>query len=474
MLTQHIRFIEKYDKNLAQLISNYGPYKKKEKEVLNFLFETIKDQSKLLANIDILLENAEKIEDRELKSKIKNRLILIQRYFNEVSALNHDIEDINYWGSHVHYDISFFTDRIQTYFKGGITEDRYQFTALNSFNDESLKKTVLESKEVRIIYYLAQYTRNIDAQLNFISDKISFLQTDIEGRIWVRNIATKEFYNNIDEYADKFRAEFKNNPFADLLNANKSKIVEQPFAWIDLLSKMKSLLEQLMSKKISAIDNAENFILYNFRKRAGELEAAIQRLALQLNEILLKGIRETEDINLIREIDKGINRLEITINRFWKRRKKKFKYLKNKIPKVNEFLEKIDLIPEADKVAQSSKSFVQFSDHSNKVISSIKNLSSREIPLILKLAYDYARMGDIAVSLNLLEKVIKEKDNSVKSYNFNEIKNSLKELIALYMQFINFVRLTIDIKIDSIVEKLYKFERDYYRELDLKQIKPIV
>ena len=79
------------------------------------------------------------------------------------------------------------------------------------------------------------------------------------------------------------------------------------------------------------------------------------------------------------------------------------------------------------------------------------------------LAFDYARMENIATTINFTEQLIKQKDSQLRDYNLTKLKKSIKELIDMYNELINFIKLTkILIDISLISNKINKFNGDYY------------
>lgn len=469
MLGQHIPFIANYDKALAQLISNYAPAKTKQMQLLLEISNLTGDASKLSANIDILLEQADLLKDTLMASKIKARLLLIKRYLEEIRALNFDLEDINNWNMHVHNDITFFTERIKIYFEGGEAKDRIQFTALNNFKDENLRKELFESRELRVLFGIAEYTYNAEAQTDYISKLILFLQHDIENGIWVRSQATAKFYKNIEFYADFFRKRFLNKPFANSLIINKPKIGEQPFEWINLLQKMKIALENAMPKKNMAIDNAKIHLDSVFGGRVGSLKSSIMELSAQLNQLLRS---EIEDTSLLKQIEEGIKRVEKVINRLWKERRKKFENIKTRItslsidvmPMLDRFIESIKIINEGTRIAQNNIALVQFGESNNKITKFIgSKLDQRRFELFGMLSFNFARMGDIVESNAQNEERIKQKDALSEKYDLTELRIAVKELTILYTEFINFLNLiSIDTNVKDVAYKINNFMRENY------------
>ena len=469
MLSQHLPFIERHDKTFAQLISNYGPAKKKQMQLLSELSNLAGDTSKLSANIDILLEQADLLNDTLMASKVKARLLLIKRYLEEIRALNFDLEDINNWNMHFHNDITFFTERIKIYFEGGGARDRMQFTALDEFKDEKLKKDLFESRELRVLFGIAQWTYNTEAQMDYISELRLFLEKDIENNQWVRNQATSTFYKNIELYADIFRKKFLNNPFANSLIKNKSKIGEQPFEWINLLQKMKQALEDAMPRKNIAIDNAKNHLYNVFRSRVESLKSSIIGLSAQLNQLLSP---EIEDASLLKQIQEGVKRIERVINKLWDKRRKKFKNISARItslsiyvmPTLDRFIETVNIIKEGTKIAQNNIALVQFGESTNKIVSIAgPRLQPRHFELLGMLGFNFARMGDIVESNNQNEELIKQKDALSRNYDLAKLKISIKELTELYMEFIEFLNLVnIGVDIKEFTYKTNNFMREYY------------
>jgi len=469
ILSQKLQFIERYDKTLAQLISKYGQTKSRQREILANLYSITRGSSKLSVNMNILLENVELLDDQDLKSKIKNRLILIRKYLYETQVLNYGLEDANNWGIHAHDDLSFFVERIETYFKGGWTRDRRSFISLDNFKEDNLKKSILGSEEIKKIYYLIQFMHKVEAQLDYISKKIEFLQRDINNGVWIRNVATKEFYEHVEEYADDFRKEFKNMPFADSLLKHKEIIREDPFAWIKFLEKMRKILEQFMSMKNSAIEDAKNYIYQAFKKKKDLLDSLITQLSSQLNEII---ITQSEDTNTIKQIEEGIKRIEKAINLLWKERKKKFNKIKINIdrlsiyvtPELDRLTQTFNIISEGNMLIQNLRAMAKFSDHHEKLTKAIgPKPTSKNFGHLGMLAFDYARMENIATTINFTEQLIKQKDSQLRDYNLTKLKKSIKELIDMYNELINFIKLTkILIDISLISNKINKFNGDYY------------
>lgn len=472
ILIKHLRYIKRYDKRFAQLVSGYGPMESKQRQILEAFSNISNDSSKLSANIDILLENVERLEDEELKLKIRKILNLIKTYSNEEDILNADLYDVNNWNLHVHDDINFFKERVEAYLKGGATRDKKQFNALNSFKDQNLN---FESKEVKMIDYLAQFTHRVEEQTNYILKLISFLNEDIEDNEWKRNVATKKFYDNVDLYADTFRKDFLNNPFADSLlkYKYKSKIGEQPFAWIEILTKMIKVLERLIQMKNTTIDNARIYLNNLFRNRIDSLKSSITVLSLQLNRVIKE---ENQDVKIMKEIEEGIKRIENITHKLWKNRKKRFKKIKIEIdnknirilPEMNKLFEMFSIIQDSDKLKDNAQGLIEFSRHTEKIKMLVGDYpTEKNIGHLLMFDFNLARMSEFISGSNFIEKAIKQKDMYVKGYELSKIRKSINELINLYLELINFISLVIitdmaQIDTKTAMQKINQFRSEYY------------
>ena len=294
------------------------------------------------------------------------------------------------------------------------------------------------------------------------------MKEDIEGDEWVKNVATKKFYNEIEKHAGVFKKEFFNSHFADDLIKNKLKIGEQPFAWLEHFDKMKKLLERLMSMKNIAIENAKVSLTNLFKNRIYSLESSINRLALQLQQI---SVPASENANLIKEINEGFRRIELSINKLWKQRKKMFRKIKGNIdkksletlPLLNNAIAVLDISFEADILANHVKSNLQFISHKDKLVDIIRIPNSKKIPHLLMLAFDFARIGENFEKINEQEKKLLEKDKNANNYDYAPIKKSVIELIGMYYSFIDWTKsIGFNLKIDYVVERVNRLKGEQH------------
>lgn len=464
VLSRHLRYIERRDTILAQFIARYRPTRTEQMKLLTSISAMIEDPSKLSANVDILLETVEKLEDKLLKAKLRNTLLSIKKFLGEIRALNYYLYDVNGWNLHVHNDIHFFTGRIKGYFKGGIIKDREgkDVEGIDFFEDAALRKTVFGSIEVKRVYYLASFTHKVEEQIAFISGLIASLQKDIENEVWVQDVATKEFLSKIDEHANTFLTKFANEPFAKTLLNNKGNIGEQPFRWIDLLNRMKASLENLMTRKNAVIEGAMKYLNGAFGNRLEQLKALIATISSRITRILKE---TTGDIDVIRQIQEGLKRIERVVQRLWVERKKKFKNVKGMIdsksadviPNLVRAIELTNLDLEARKLAQYAQTAVNFGEHTDMLLDMINPLDSRHSSHALMLGFDFKTLGETAEGINEIGKEVKGKAKTFQNIEFAPLIKSVRELIAIYNEFINLVKLMmIGIETDAIAERMKK------------------
>lgn len=470
LLSQNIDYIKRYDKMLAQLILHYIYSRVKQEDVLKELYDVSKEPLKLGANADTLLEKTEIIDDGGLKSKIRSRIVLIKRCFEEIEALHYDIEDVKWWGMHLHYDVNFFTGRVEGYFKGAATSDGKEFVPLEKFGDERLKKAIFESREVKNLYYLGKYTRKSQEQIEYINSLISLLYQDInkETKEWVIGTATRKFYENSKEYAAKFVSDYSNYIFAEFLIKGRERIGENPFEWIKLLEKMIYFLEKASQKKNIMIESAGTYIYSTFNNRIEKLKSSINFIASSLNEILRVGGREHD---IIKKIEEGIKRIEKAINKLWKARKKKFEKMKTEVesknlyilPEINKLIAVADITPEASSTAKIAGRLVQFSKHKDALIGRIDVTNPKHFPFIGMLAFDLARMGDLTGIISKMENLTKQKDFYARTYDYTRIKKYVREMIGTYLLFIEWVKsMGIGVETGNVSEKIRRIRGDYY------------
>ena len=454
-LNTHLSFIQQYDKTLAELISNYLPNLNRQKELLSKISNLIQDAEQMLANIDILMENIERLPNSDLKLRLKSRIVMLKRYSEEIRVLNFDLYDIKNWGRYFHEDLKFFVDRVNTFFKGGVTRDRIRFISLDQFDEEKMKRNITSSQQFRVLFSLSRYTHDTQAQIEYLSKLILFLEKDIEDGKWIRNLSTSKFYNNVEAYADIFRKRFFNEPFAKSLLANKQKIGEQPFKWIELLQKMKQGLEASMPKKNVAIENLMNLLSNLFSERITALRSSILKFANEMVELLQK---ETQNKDLLKLIEDGVKRMEKTINRIWEERKRKFNEFANGInllskvvnPSLDQFTQQIDIERESAQIARDSMAFVQFWDTTLKINRTIPRASvQKRHGLSGMLAFNIARMEELVESNNAMEARIKQKDELARTFPLDRVKTIVVELIGVYqnlMRFIEFLGIGVETK----------------------------
>lgn len=469
MLRQQLDFINRYDKELAMLISNKGDTSG---EFLASVSIMAKEPSKVYANIDILLEGVDKLEDSKLRSRIKAILTLMKRQMDEAKALRYYSEDVNNWSMHVHDDITFFTERVDSYFRGSKPEGREGFTAIDSFRDEELKKSVYAAREIRMLRYITQFTYRVEAQIGFITRLISGLQTDIEENQWIRNVATKKFLDELELHANKFRTEFRNSPFADSLIANKKRIGEQPFEWISLLQKMANNLTRLIQMKSAVIENARAFLANAFSARITALNQSFARLSIQLAQTTSI---ETEDSLLLRKIKEGIERVEKRMKRRLEEAKKRIGALKEDIenltitiqPEFEKAVQMSSLTEEGAKLTRSSEKANKFFEHMGQVSRVLRSrgLNANSFEYLGILLFDAARLQDLIRNKVKAQETIKEKERRAREYDLSNLKSLIWKLLSLYLEFVNALQLGIaivGIDYESIKMRINKFLGEYY------------
>lgn len=484
ILIQKLNEIEKYDKELAQSIRRYGLMRTEQTKLLKAISELISNTENLSeeANvpvefiqifkkrgvmpesrkrIDIALAYAELVEEEKLRANIKNRLILIKRYLGETNILNADINDVNLWDKHVHDDIFFFTQRTEAYFKG-YQNNGHGSQGIDNFNDEALRKDVFGSREIRILYGVAQLTHRVLEQIEFISGLIEFLQRDMEGNKWVRDVATKEFLDNIENHANRFIEKFSNKPYANALLRNKVKLQEQPFAWIGLLTRMRNGLEGLMPRKNVIIGDAKDYLIRVFTKRMQSLKEMIARFAVQINQIILT---ESGEASLVEKVLDGIKRIERVIGKIWENRKKRFikaydrvKSLNEDVlPSIEELMKMYEVETEAAELARHGKGIVDFVEHKDKILTNIDTPTTKGIPYLLMLDFDFARLSEFHSTFEETLAKIKEKEDRIRNYDISAIKKSVLNLVSAYMSIVQWIRLRIELDTDAIRQQANKF-----------------
>ena len=178
--------IEIYDKRLALFIKTYEARSQVELDSLRYLLGITKEENlRILGlNFDVALQYVENVINKDAKEKLRLRLILIKKYFDEAEELGkitHDLED----GKMLHRDILFFADRINRYFEGGTTSDGMSFKGLlKSFRDENLRAAVFGNAGVKRLFYLSQFLHRIEEQSAFVSGLVTMLEKAESSGTW--------------------------------------------------------------------------------------------------------------------------------------------------------------------------------------------------------------------------------------------------------------------------------------------------
>ncbi len=480
ILNQKLEGIKASNPELAQAIetelvkklSKYGLSGTEQSKVLQTLSAGISEPEKLAGRIDVLQDFAErKLGDGELKKQILSRLILIQRYLGEANALNYCVPDANSWNLHVHDDITFFTSRLDGYFRGDLFQDHKGnvIPGIDNYRDEELRKAVFESREVKELFRTASFTHRVGEQVAYISRLVAFLQRDIDTRTntWKSVDATREFYQHMDRYADTFKTEFLDNPFASYLLSNKKKIGEQPFKWIAILNGMKGRLEELMRRKGMVITNTKNYIVGVFGQKIEDLRQRIRRLALQINQLIMS---ESGDIDWVKKIEEGLRKVEKIVNKLWKDRKRRFILTLEKIEDVSaiakehmqSIVEMTSVDEEAKAFAQNSKGIVDFSDHQKQVIQRVGTPNSQKIPYLIMLDFDFTRIGDLYEELDAAEEEVREKERKLEALDLTPTKIAVESCVKWHLDVFDWAAKRLNINISSLIETSNRFLREHY------------
>ncbi|MBI2647198.1 hypothetical protein HYW99_01865 [Candidatus Woesearchaeota archaeon] len=457
-----LRKLQEENPQLAQLVSNERIQILQEIKYLQQISTLLKEPDKAILNIDILLSYTEKLQNAYIKKRIKARLALIKKHQDEIKVLTEDEEDIKLWNYQTHFDISFYTGKVNSYFNG--LEDKQ---GLDYFGGTVLRQQVYNSKEIKRLFYIIGFTYKADEQLIYISSLISFLQQDISGGVWIRNITTKKFVANVDDYATTFQESFGNKFFADILIRNKAILGEQPFKWIKLLTKMEEVIEGIMQRKNVVIENAKNFLIATFANRREQLNKSIAIMVAQLQTILKEFETEKDIIDLIKI---SIKRLKRVVNRLWKERKNKFNKAKREInvaalrEKIVSLTQRTDIIKESNDMIVRIKAFRDFQIYM-KNITSKGTISEDDLTPLFLTDYGFAKMKQLAEEVFALEDKIKGK-NILLQYESVQLKEDLRNFLSkftLLLQWLVAIRLMVPVvEINTIRSRLEKFRGDYY------------
>ncbi len=431
--------------------------------------EILNDPAKLRVNIEILSEKIEIIGDTKLREKIKKRLILIKRALDEINVLISHTEDLNNWNMYFHQNTGFFAERIKAYFKGYV-DNKVQLTGLDNFNDSKLKNNVYGSTEIKKLIYLTQFTYQAESQLRYIDSLIGFLQRDIEGENWVRNTSTALFVNNIEKHATAFEKSFRNPHFSRVMLRNKSVIEEQPFKWIELLNKMRAVIEATNKSKISTIDYAKNFLVSAFANRQTELRNSVLILVSQLNQIIMSA-----DISkdLVNHLITGLKRVKRSIKKLWDKRRERFYVIHEKIdslhekilPDVQRYSAIIDMSKESDSMIAALRSILEFGRRKNQVI---QKLPQTKYPISNLLYADFAgaRMRDNYYDYIKLEDILIKKQTARQTLDVSSIKHSfdlLTRYVYYLLSWVESIKIQIsENKIPNLKQNLIKFRGEHY------------
>jgi len=457
-----LRKLQEENPQLAQLVSNERIQILQEIKYLQQISALLKEPDKVRLNIDLLLSYIEKLQNADIKKRVKARLALIRRYTDETKALTEDEGEIKLWNYQTHLDISFYTGKVNSYFSG--LENK---KGLDYFGDTVLRQQVYYSKEIKRLFYIVGFTYKADEQLRYISSLISFLQQDISGDVWIRNVATSKFVANVDKHAAAFQKSFGNKYFAEVMLRNRAVLGEQPFKWIDLLTKMKEVIEGMMPRKNAAIENAKNFLIAAFANRREQLGKSITILVAQLQTIL-KEFETAKDI--IDLINKSIKRLRRIMNRLWRERKNKFNRAKREInaaalkEKITSLAQRTDISKDSDDRIGRIKVFRSFQIHM-KIITSKETISEDDLSPLFQFDFDVTKMKQLAEDVFALEDKIKGKNILLRDglvQMKENIQNFLTKFILL-LQWLVAIRLSIPtIEISTIRSRVEKFRGDYY------------
>ncbi len=457
-----LKRLQEENPQLAKLVSNEKIQILQEVKYFQQISAILQEPDKARSNIDLLLSYTEKLQNADVKKRIKTRLALIKRYADEIKALAEDEREIRLWNYQSHQDISFYTERVDSYFR---SSEGWQ--GLDDFGDNMLRQQVYNGKEIKRLFYIAGFTYKTDEQLRYISSLISFLQQDISGDVWIRNVATSKFVANVDKHAAAFQKSFGNKYFAQVMLRNKGVLGEQPFKWINLLTKMKETIEGMMPRKNAAIEDAKNFLIATFTNRREQLGKSITTLLIQL-ETILKEFETAKDI--IDLINKSIKRLRRIVNRLWKERKNKFNRAKRELnpealkEKMIALAQRTDISKDSDDRIARIKAYRIFQIHI-KMLGTRKTISENDLSPIFMIDFDLARMKELAEGVFVLENKIKGKNTLLRDESI-QLKEDIKKFLtkfALVLQWIVIIRLRIPtIQMNIVRSRLEKFRGDYY------------
>lgn len=435
MIAQNANWIGQYDKSLAAYILNYK--EAGAKGPIGELGIILSSPDRLLANLELAWEKCDAIENKDIKSKVRSRISLIEKLKRELEILENDLRDISNWGSHFNEGAAFYIERLQLYFQGGTAKDKIEFKAIDEFKDDSLKNAVLQSSEIKELF---RFFKNVKLQANYISQLIYLLKKDLDpqGEKWISNNSTSLFFRNIEAYAQKFRDYYSNGAFADSLIKSKDAIGENPFGWIGLLDKEKSEILSATPHELAIIENARARLDYVFKQRIERIKSSINVIISSIRPLL--GAEDYDEF--IRVVIAGLARIEALLSRLWKERVNLLKNLNGKLDALSEQasskLEEInglcDFGQEGRYLAQASKSLVAGKGWMRKFGAGVDPKNENAQNYLGPLAFMVSEMEMAAEAKEMAFNAISLKENALESYDIEGFKILMERLLDAYLK----------------------------------------
>ncbi len=409
-------------------------------EILENILGMTKDVNEFKANINVVLNDIEKLSQEKLKQGIKNKLLSIKNKLDEADTLQIAVNDLRNWDRLPHSEIESYLRRISLYF----SSTSHLFTGIDKFKDSELKKIVYDSRPIAYLRAIAHLTYKAEEQKEFLASLIRNLEQDISGEVWVQDKSTKLFVDNVDKNASRLINDYKNAYLANFLRRQAKEIGEQPFRLRDKLQQMIEIVEGAISKKDYAVRRSQEFLVEVFGKRRNKLLASAENF---MQEIFSESSRYIDDF-----LESIIKNIERFADRLWEARKRQFTQFFSKISDMHDKLEPImrDIF-EKGMINRDTHLFMvklkalnDFRVHKRLLF---QNLSTGKnvFPHLLMLDFDLARMRDLFYGLKRHEAELKRKSEYLNNA-VSQIGKDVRELVEINLSFVDFassIRLNI-------------------------------
>ena len=279
-----------------------------ELKYLILLSNAIKDRLKIKANIDIFINESDKIKNKPLREQVVRRLLLLKRFFGKSNSLRVIVYDLTNWERYVHFSMAFFSGRVKQYFTGKPPLN-IECKGLDELNEEEFKQRILASNEIRALM-----------QSGRLAELIEDLRKDFDDGKWNRTEHISKFVDNLPSIIDEFEKVYLSRELAQMFRQNAA-LRQQPFEWI-------RLMESAMPEKATVIENAKEFLSRRVSERQQQVEKAIGDIIAQLSAIVGENLIPRQQAERLGSL---FNEAENSLWRKWEVRQNEFMKIYKKI-----------------------------------------------------------------------------------------------------------------------------------------------